>query len=67
VPSQSHLGLSLPEAWHTVKKDAVCGHGTISVDAEPFHVIHMGLADDLVTQNSLLVWPICAKPIPFWA
>jgi hypothetical protein len=43
------LGLSLPEAWYTVKKiQPKCSHGTISVDAEPFHVIHMGLVSDIV-------------------
>jgi hypothetical protein len=69
VPSQSHFGLELARSLAhcqqiSAKIDAVCGHGTISVDAEPFHFIHMGLANDVVMQNSLLVANLCqANPI----
>ena len=31
----------------SAKVDAVSSHGTISADAEPFHVIHMGPMSDV--------------------
>jgi hypothetical protein len=46
------------------KIDAVCDHGTISVGAEPFHVIHMSPMSDVVMRNSLLRANLCqANPI----
>ena len=40
--------LGKPCGQISAKVDAVCGHGTISVAAEPFHVIHMGPMSDVV-------------------
>ena len=60
MPCQSHfwaaVGLSLAKCQQiSARIDDVCSHGTISVDAEPFHVIHMGPMSDVVMWNSLLV------------
>jgi hypothetical protein len=55
----------LARAWQAVGKfqpkiDAVCeDHGTISVGAEPFHVIHMSPMSDVVMRNSLLGANLC--------
>jgi hypothetical protein len=45
----------------SAKIDAVCAHGTISVGAEPFHVIHMCPMSDvvIVMRNSLLGTNLC--------
>ena len=47
------FGLELVRAWQAVNKKlarihAVCWHGTISVDAEPFHALHMDPMSDVV-------------------
>jgi hypothetical protein len=64
------FGLQFARAWQAVGKlqpkiDAVCeDHGTISVGAEPFHVIHMSPMSDVVMRNSLLgANPCQANPI----
>jgi hypothetical protein len=47
------FGLELAKAYLasceqiSAKNDAVCGHSTISVDAKPYHVIHMGSMSDV--------------------
>jgi hypothetical protein len=44
---------------------AVTGHSTISVDAEPYHVIHMGPMNGFVMRNMLLVANLSHMPISF--
>ena len=59
------FGFDLAKPWQaacqqfSTKTDAVCCHSTISVDAEPYHVIHMGLMSDVVMWNMLLVAILC--------
>ena len=51
------IGISCQQL--SAKIDAVFGHSTISVDAEPFHDIHMGPMSDVVMWNRLLVANLC--------
>jgi hypothetical protein len=47
------------------KKDVACSHGTISVDAKPFHVIHMGPMSDVAGCETCSWWTMCATPTSF--
>ena len=52
-PCQSHFWASVGPSLasyqqDSAKFDAVSGHGTLSVDSEPFDVIHMGPMSDVV-------------------